>query len=102
MGYKTETSLWAHTAMMKLPDSAIAELKHIYQTEFQKEKSDYEAISEARRLLLFFYELFKWEAEARSKEQLSGIESDLATTPACYYQLPNKKTRIEVGQLRLF
>ena len=51
--------------MMELNDKAIQELQRIYKEEFGMDLSEDEARGIARRLLMFFWQYFKWEEHNR-------------------------------------
>ena len=87
--------------MMQLPQEAIEELKQIYKSEFHKEMSDDEAMSEARRILLFFYEFFKWESDERAKADDLKVRNDSMNLPITQSQNTAMEKAL-VGQLRLF
>ena len=55
--------------MLNLPPQAIQELRSIYKKEFGIKMTDDEALTEARRLLNFFYDLFRYLQEQEQKKK---------------------------------
>ena len=57
---------------MELPQQANTELQDIYKKEFGIKLSQNAAKAEARRLLLFFYQLLLY-IQQRSREEQDGV-----------------------------